>query len=174
MQKFRFILACKPTFFILHTFQNAIYHIINFILFLQKKKKKNEMNNVSVNLHDCYWKHIFLYKFTWPDMNEFWAWLVKMWYFFYYINTNVSALRHKFVRFTLVVNNLKPPWAKTWNALLMVWYDNWIKSYLFNCLYTFYDPPILFSLMDLEQISPINFGTRVLFDVVVLRFKNFA
>ena len=32
MQKFRFILAYKPTFSILHTFQNTIYQIINFTL----------------------------------------------------------------------------------------------------------------------------------------------
>ena len=83
-------------------------------------------------------------------------------------------LGNKFVPITLVANSLTPPWAKTWNALLMVWYENWIKSYLFNCLYTFYDTRILFSLMGLEQTSPINLGTRILFDMVVLKFKNFA
>ena len=43
--------------------------------------------------YSYYSNYMFLQKFAWPDVNEFSVLLAKMWYFFYYTNTDVSALR---------------------------------------------------------------------------------
>jgi len=50
------------------------------------------MNSAIINLHGYYSNNIFLHNFAWSDVSEFWAWLGKMWYCFYYTSTNASAL----------------------------------------------------------------------------------
>ena len=55
------------------------------------------MNSNSVNLPDYYSNHVFLHNFAWSNVGKFWAWLVKMWYHFYYANTNSSALSNNLV-----------------------------------------------------------------------------
>ena len=49
------------------------------------------MNTTSVNLYDYYSKYAFLPNFVQLDVGEFWAWMVKMWYFFYYSSIDASA-----------------------------------------------------------------------------------
>ena len=49
------------------------------------------MNNVSVNLHGG--NYVFLHNFAWSDVDEFWAWLAKMRYYFYYKSTHALSLK---------------------------------------------------------------------------------
>ena len=44
------------------------------------------MNNISVNLYGYCSNYVFLHNFPWLDVGEFKTKLVKMLYFFYYIN----------------------------------------------------------------------------------------
>ena len=62
--------------------------------------------SASVNLYGYYNKDIFFTQFCMDNMDGFWAWLVKMWYFFYiqvviyfifwetYTSSNMSTLNY--------------------------------------------------------------------------------
>lgn len=62
-------------------------------------KKKCKMNSISVNLYRYYSNYVFLHNFAWPNVNEFWALLAKIWFFFYYIDANVLTIQANIVNF---------------------------------------------------------------------------
>ena len=72
-----------------------IYLLSLFSRYIKKIKRLNTKWIVPVYIykHSYCSNYIFLHKFAWPDVNEFSVLLAKMWYFFYYTNTDVSALR---------------------------------------------------------------------------------
>ena len=56
------------------------------------------MNNASINLHGYCNNYILLYNFARTEMDEFWTWLAKMWYIFYYKNIDERVKMHSFLR----------------------------------------------------------------------------
>ena len=72
-----------------------IYSLPLFSRYIRKIKRLNTKWIVPVYIykHSNCRNYIFLHKFAWPNASEFWVLLAKMWYFFYYTNTDVSALR---------------------------------------------------------------------------------
>ena len=72
-----------------------IYSLPSFSRYIRKIKRLNTKWIVPVYIYKYgdYSNYMFLYKFAWPDVSEFWVLLAKMWYYFYYTRIDASALR---------------------------------------------------------------------------------